>query len=438
MKNKFFTPKFAPKWTSNLVHLRVDINYVTSEIIGENRMYIVYRNMVRNKRKSLITIWICVFLVVSINVYLGNMQSNREQLNQLSETIPVYCQVTNLNGSLSTGIWIDEELAQKLLASDQVKDAVYGIRMMGGIGGFQTENRETLPTLNVEGVSGMEAVPGLSRENLSLDVTLEQFFESSAPTCVVSSALMEEYQWKLGQEISLRLYYYDYDEEEGIQYFPLEILNVAIAGEMDSVVSNGDVALPDILLPVGLVKECYERKHISFQPSYFSFYVANPFRLNDFKAEMKSLGLMEKNAMAGDSYEGCALEVRDRLYISLASKLQKTIRIFEGFRVILFITIAGVSYIASTLLMESRRQEFALMRALGSGAVRCIACFWAEQLFLALFGFLIGDAVCLLFQNIKTVFVSDAMIAVSYMTGCAAALLILGRRSAMKLLFDVQ
>lgn len=401
-------------------------------------MYIIARNIARNKKKSLITILICTFLVIAINTYLGNMQSNRNQLVSLPEVIPVYCQITNLNGSKSTGIWVDEALAGSLITSLQVKDMAYGIRMMGGIGDFPIENWKEMLTLSVEGVNCMEAVPGLTQENMELNQEADSFFQSSDAKCVVSSTLMKEQQWKRGQEIPLNLYYYDYNDEEGIHCYPLEILNVTIVGEMDIVTEDANAMSPDILIPIGLLKESYEREHVPFQPSHFSFYVADPLALNDFKAEMKSLGLMERDAMAKDSFEGCALNVRDTIFVSLADKLQKTIQIFESFFGIVCLTILGVAYIVSTLLMESRVREFALMRAMGGSTARCIVIFWVEQLCLILMGFLIGDTLCLLFQNINTVLLSDAMIVVSYMAGCTAALLRTGKRSTMQLLFAAQ
>ncbi|MBD5549376.1 MAG: ABC transporter permease [Lachnospiraceae bacterium] len=401
-------------------------------------MYIIARNIARNKKKSLITILVCTFLVTAVNIYLGNMQSNRNQLMNLPEVMPVYCQITNLNGSKSTGIWIDEVLAGSLITSSQVKDAAYGIRMMGGIGDFPDEERREMLTLSVEGVSCMEAVPGLTWENLELNQGEDSFFQSSDAKCIVSSALMKKQQWKRGQEIPLNLYYYDYNDEEGIHCYPLEILNVTIVGEMDIVAEGVGAMPPDILIPIGLLRESYARENVPFQPSHFSFYVADPLALNDFKAEMKALGLMERNVMANDSFEGCALNVRDTVFVSMADKLQKTIQIFESFLGIICLTILGVAYIVSTLLMDSRVREFALIRAMGSSTLKCMAILWTEQLCLILTGFLIGDAICLLFQNISTVLFSDAMIAVPYMAGCTVALLRTGKRSTMQLLFAAQ
>ncbi|MBR1391882.1 MAG: hypothetical protein IJ567_10690 [Lachnospiraceae bacterium] len=195
-------------------------------------MYIIIRNIIRNKKQSLITMLICVLFVELVTIYLGNMQSNRNQLNHLSETIPVQCQITNLNGTKSTGIWIDETLSGKLIVSGQIKDAAYGIQMLAGIGDFPAEDWGQNATLSVEGINCMEAVPGLTPENLSLDVTKEDLFGTADSGCIVSDALMEQNRWEIGEEIPVNLYYYEYDDEKGIHCCPLETLKITIVGKI--------------------------------------------------------------------------------------------------------------------------------------------------------------------------------------------------------------
>ena len=172
--------------------------------------------------------------------------------------------------------------------------------------------------------------------------------------------------------------------------------------------------------------------------SFFSFYVADPLQINAFKEEMKSLGLVEKNGTQRDSYQGSALTVQDTLFISLAENLQETINIFKSFFGIICITILGVGYIVSTLLMASREKEFALMRAQGARKMQCIGVFWLEQFYLALAGIIIGDIVCLIFQNIDIVLIADAVIAAGYMSGCTLALFRMGKTNTMQLLFRTE
>ncbi len=401
-------------------------------------MHIAIQNIIRNRKKSFITVVICFLLTAAFHIYFGNMKSNKEQLQSLPERIPVYCQITNPSGSRSTGISIDRNITEGLLNSPHIKNAVYGVRMIGGIGNFSLEEWEQNLTLCVEAVNDLNGIPGLTWEDIQLDGDADDFFHSSEPVCIVRNSLMEKNNWKAGQEIPLNLWYYDYDDIEGIHGIPLEVPDVKIAGSMDYLSTETGQMPPDILLPIGLADAIYRRQEVPLQMSFFSFYVADPLQLNAFKEEMKSLGLTEKNGTARDSYQGSALTVQDMVFISLAENLQETIRIFKSFFGVICITILGVGYIASTLLMASREKEFALMRAQGAGKMQCIKILWLEQLCLALTGIIIGDITCLAFQNMDIALITDIVIAGGYMSGCTLALSRIGRIKTMQLLFRAE
>ncbi len=120
------------------------------------------RNIFRSKKKSVITIIIVVFLTVILNVYIGNVAVNISQLENLPDAIPVYCQITNLNGTRASGLVIEENLIEQIKDSGYIKNSAYTIRMMGGIGEFEPEEWEANLNLFVAGANCAEAIPGLS------------------------------------------------------------------------------------------------------------------------------------------------------------------------------------------------------------------------------------------------------------------------------------
>lgn len=77
-------------------------------------MYVIIRNIYRNKYKSIITVIICTCLVLLLNVYLGNIESNERQLEELPEAVPVYCIVTSLNGNRQAGLAIKGDFAVRI------------------------------------------------------------------------------------------------------------------------------------------------------------------------------------------------------------------------------------------------------------------------------------------------------------------------------------
>lgn len=398
-------------------------------------MYIVIRNIYRNKYKSIITISICICLVLLLNVYLGNINSNERQLNSLPEVVPVHCMVTSLNGNRQAGLVIKGEVIEKLRQSSHVKEDAYTVRMMGGIGEFDIQDWKEHLNLNIIGINHVNAVPGLASDNIHMNQEEQKtFFSSSSTECIVSSSLIEERGWKVGDNISLNLYYYTYDIK-GIDITPLELLTVKIAGEMEPTLTMTEQMPPDILLPLETIKESYERNNVPFSADSASFYISNPLLINEFKEEMESIGLMAKVSSAMDSYQGIALTVKDSIFISLASQLQQTISMLYNFFLTICITIVIIGYITSFLLIGSRQKEFSLMRALGVGAWGCFRILLLEQFLLILTGGIIGSILCIGFQSAKTVLMAAALILISYLLGVSMALWRLGRRNTVQLLF---
>ena len=91
----------------------------------------------RRKTANLITIGISVMLVLLLNLYFGSISSYQRQLTDLAQNVPIYCQITNLNGSLGNGLFISESIVDGLEQSDQVKNLSYMAVMLAGEGDFK-------------------------------------------------------------------------------------------------------------------------------------------------------------------------------------------------------------------------------------------------------------------------------------------------------------
>lgn len=401
-------------------------------------MYIIIRNLYRNKYKSIITLSICICLVLFLYVYIGNIDSNERQLESLPEAVPIYCRITSLNGDREAGLNISGELVKKLQQSPYVKEGAYTVRMMGGIGEFAIEDWKENLNLNIIGTNSVNAIPGFTSKNIQMNMDEQStFFSSSREECIVSNSLIKEKGWKIGDTISLNLYFYTYDDMEGITCTPLELLPVKIVGEMNPSFAATEQAAPDILLPMETVMESYTRMQVPLSVDSASFYVSNPLKLNEFKEEMKSFGLMSKVASANDSYKGNALTVRDTIFISLSSQLQQTIVMLKSFILMIGMTIFIIGYIVSFLIIGSRQKEFSLMRALGISVKGCMKILWTEQFFLIIAGEFIGSIMCINFQSIRTILITDTLLLVIYLFGVLVALWRLGRKNTIQLLFTV-
>lgn len=403
----------------------------------------ILRNVIRHKTKSIINIGICIFVVLLLNIYLGNMESNRKQLASLPEAIPVYARIVNLNGSKESGLEIQEDLLDKLQASPHVKDEKFTNTLIAGEGEFEIEDWEANLNINLIGTTSILAIPGLTQDLITLrEGTDDNFLLSSVQSCIVSEEMMQQRNWQVGDKIQLTLYYYIHINNYQIDCRPLELLDFEIVGSMGNFVGEaGQLGLPpNILIPFDTVKASYHRMGVPFTADSASFYVADPLQLNEFKKEMRSFVLLGKVATAEESYKGIALIVRDSMFISAASKLQQGNAVLIGFLPVVFVTIIFIGYITSTLLMDSRQMEFALMRSLGMSFPLCFGILFLEQFILVLVGEFIGGILSFYVSlgDFKVMMVVGGMFLITYLLGSAVALWRFGKKSVMEALFQAE
>lgn len=393
------------------------------------------RNISRSKKKSTITILLVMLLTVVLNAYIGNIAANMSQLQALPDAVPVYCQITNLNGTRASGLVIEESLIRKMEDSGCIKDGAYTIRMMGGIGAFELEDWKANLNLFITGANRVEAIPGLGAEDIALSAgEQEAFFRSSDEKCIVSSSLMKERGWKIGDTIQLNLYYYIYDDREGILCRPLTLIDVEIAAQMEPVFSADGQNVTDILLPLKTVQACFESQGIPCSMDSASFYMADPFQMNAFKDYMRELGFLEKAPDARDSYKGIALTMRDTIFISSAENLEETVAVMEAFFPPICIFLVLIGGAASFLLTISRKKEITLMRALGVGAARCAAVMWGEQMLLTLPGLLAGGGISLMFGELHTVLATCGVVFLAYMAGVLGTMCWMVHKTSIQIL----
>lgn len=403
-------------------------------------LHTIQCNIKRNKTKGILTVSICIIILLMLNLYLTNLDSSKQQLKELAAVNSVYCRITNLNGSIETGLEIKEDIVDKLQSSAQVKNATFTVRLLAGEGEFPLEDWKEHLTLFVTGINRISAIGGLSPEMIHWQGEAdENFFSTSIPGCLVSEFTMEKYHWNIGNIISLNLYYQYYDERNQLHYKPLELMPIEILGTVEPFLSTTEQMPSDILIPFDTIRECFRRQKAPFSADSAYFYVADPLRLNTFKKEMKSIGLLQKSPTADYNYQGISLTVRDSTFRTLGNQLLQSIDTLQSFLPLIGITIICIGYIASFLLINTRQKEFALMRALGVGKGMCFRLFLLEQLLLILLGEILGGVTAfLLFRRGVIVAIAGSSFFISYLSGCMFALWRMGRTSVINALFSME
>lgn len=379
----------------------------------------------RRKAANLVTVGISIMLVILLNLYFGSIRSYQTQLSDLSENVPIFCQITNLNGTMGNEIFVSETYVKALEQSAHVKDLSYMTIFMAGEGDFKEVEYSKYLNLFVAGANNVEALGEMTHDMFSLDAqSLDELLASDRMECIVNENVLKKRGWKVGDRITLKCYYYDPASEfRKIQIHPMGgTVEMTIAGTMEETLGKTNAMQTDIVIPGRTSQNLFAQFGLKFFADTVTFHVKNPMDLNGFKEEMQEIGLKEIIPEADTSYTGYALVVRDADFIASATHLRHSIELLQAFLPVVCILVLMIGYVVSFLAGNSRREEFSLMRLQGVKKFPAAFLFLTEQLILVLTGNVVGDVlVAPIVSSLSGVFAVNGVLLIAYLIGAAAA-----------------
>lgn len=379
----------------------------------------------RRKTQNLVTVGISVMLVLLLNLYFGSIRSYQTQLADLSENVPIFCQITNLNGTMGNELFISEQIVEALEQSAYVKDLSYMTVVMAGEGDFKEIEYSKYLNLYVVGANDVEAVGEMTADMFSLDEqSLDELLASDRMECIVNEEALIKRGWEIGDRITLKCYYYDPASEfQKIQLHSMGgTVEVTIAGTMKETEGKTNAIQTDIIIPGKASRNLFAQFGLKFFADTVTFHVNNPLDLNGFKEEMQDIGLMEIAPEAGNSYTGYALVVRDADFIASATHLRHSTELMQSFLPVVCILVLLIGYVVSYLAGNSRREEFALMRLQGVKKLSAAFLFLTEQMILVLIGNVAGDVLVLpASSSVSGILTVNGVLLTAYLIGAAAA-----------------
>lgn len=397
------------------------------------------RNIVRHRKKSILHMLIGVLTVLILDIYAGNMNSTGKQLAHLPEALEVTARISTLNGSQKEGMTIREDRMMGVRESEYVKDPVFTVRLKFGFGAFTVEEyRENLNHYGM-GMNVPEGVPGIKREEITFLAGVdESVLETSQKVCILDAALMEERGLRLGDDVMLTLFYYRY-AVEGSEVFiePLITDTYKIVGSMQIGDYQGEWLPPEVIFPLDYMREAYHSQGIAFFADSGSFVVKDPFQLNALKEQMHDeVKFLSVITRAKQRTDGNALTIMDEAFIRSAETLSKNLALLRGMLPFLAVIVIFIGYLCSYLSLQSRREEYALLRSLGTGRGRSFFLLFGETAFVEAMACLLGSLTAAVFIRpaAGVLALSGVMFFLAFLSGAAVAVLALHRLSVMEML----
>ena len=455
---------------------RADDEKGKGEVQGHRRIVSVDIN--RHRFKSILNASISMLTVVMLVFYLGSLSSTRQQFEELPETIPVRAVVMNAIGTLRSGLLVRQQVLDMVYSSPCIGGIEETAELIGHIPGEdvrQTGERSDEGSLSGSG-NGESTLPGegnggdtLPREGSGEDALLgegtdefqilgvncpeitedyteeeihwadgwdwERFLEGE-PVCIAGNTFLEQQDLEPGDEAMFALEHYQpLPVGTGLERSSLRPEKMEIVGVMD-VPEDSAAQAPQIVVPVDRVKQIYKENGKVYFASSLAFTVTDPTELNSLKQDLVRAGLSSVVPELTDSYIGSALRMEDDVFIQAYTGLEKNISLLEAFLPFILLVVLLAGYLVPHLLLQGRRGEYAIMRALGTSKKRCTVLFFTEHMLLAMAGGAVGACLAAIFgaAGVRAAAAVWGLFLLCHALGAAAAMWMFGKMSVAAVL----
>lgn len=402
----------------------------------------IWTNIKKHKLKSLFAALISLLIILFLFVYLGGLYASTNQLENLSETLPVEGVISDISGSNTTDLFIGPSKVQKLEETGLLRDVVKikVDHVDGHPDGYTAEEIKKMHFTDLLfSVNTMEAFPYIPENSVQLAEGADKdFLSGDDNVCILEKSYMQLLELKVGDTYQTSLYRRKYDD--WLMYYEMVYgasAKMKIIGtfEVDASLLSGST-YPSVIAPLKYVREAYRETEEPYRLTSMSFKLKNALDMNKFKAQAAEIGFEERNAEVGFDISGKAIILYDEAFIKTATQLKENISMMRLFAPLVFLVVAFIGFLSSYLLMQSRQNEFAIMRSLGTTKIYCFFTILIESAILCLAGGALGAAAGIIFINISPLsgLIILGIFTSLYLLGTAVAVILLNRFSVMEIL----
>ena len=367
-------------------------------------IHIVATNIRRYGRKSILNLLLSMLTVMILAFYLGNIAGTRRQLEEMPEKFTISGEIWNGCGEMNHGLFISHRVLDDLYESPLFGSIAESAELVGNIamgdpdsGELDSEEKNgTDPgenEISLTGVNRTECLEGMKDEDITWGDGVDwESFQKSSDTCLVSETFAKESGLAIGDTVRFDLARYS-QGLAGVTLTREELLPETFRVEgIYKEAAGRDGGNPEVLLPLDAVKGIYEKNDKVYFASALSFVLTDPMMLNEAKKALSDAGLKEIIYGSPNSYVGIGVKLTDSVFIRSMESADRSLTLLESFLPFIFLIVAAAGYIIPSLLFQNRREEYAVMRALGTGSRFCSLLLYAEHILPAAAGALAGAA----------------------------------------------
>lgn len=407
------------------------------------------RNIRRNAGKSVLNLAVCLITALLLAFYVGNIFVYQKQMDELPNKLPVRAEIQNVGGTMRTNLLIEESIVGVLKELPYLSDLHLTVRLLGKFPNgreFQAKGVDSLACfegMDAQKVSlspertgkllqgaGAEALP--SQKILGLDS--DTLMPNIDTECLVTPSFLKENQLKAGDVFKVRLSSYIVSKKTIIpDTMILRDVSLRVIGTIPEQEKLADEEWPEVIVPVNWVEKLCMQSRLPLNFDSVSFYIRDPWKLNDFKEVMKENNMVPVSATSSLSFKGVALSVDDAVFISTAESIQKALLMQRGFLPFMWMLALLIAYIVPSLLIQNRKKEVAMLRTLGNGQWWCVFAFSLEYGSTAFLGCAASAGIAVSVGHVPTEICVGTVFAfwIMYLLGSIVTLIGIGRVPVM-------
>lgn len=364
------------------------------------------KHMRRSPGKSMAIVLLAMAFVVLLLSLRFALDSQQAELTHMMEEHRVEAVASNVFGTKFDNLNINDLYITLLRNEDStiapfIKEICFKRSINCRVQDASGAELPSLSTSKLIGITRPSADSLLAEETISIEYLGDyaaDLFAQNEPICLVS----EELYAQLGEAEVVHL---DFSEVVALQ----QALAEEMAKQDTPILGGNDVGIIELRIagivqggipgniycPWNIITGLDEQINGLVRTDSLSFAVADNRRLNELKELLRHYFLEVTPGMSVDPSNPPppALTIRDAELVRVVSPLERSILFLQAILPVLLVLAVGIGFLASFLFIRNRRQEFAIMRSLGTKKHSVFLASFGEQLLLSLLGVLLGVGV---------------------------------------------